>query len=63
MGLLIAIIMLVAPLWILIDIITRRQNVFDVYQKIDAYLKKPKVAIPLTILVVINWVWNITKGL
>ena len=62
-GYLIAIIMLIAPLWIIVDTIKRTNTLFDFYLKIETYLKKPKIAIPLILLVIINWIWNITKGL
>ena len=29
----------------------------------ETYLKRPQLAIPLVIIVIINWIWNITKGL
>ena len=62
-GYLVAIIMLVAPIWIIADTIKRTKTLFDFYLKIETYLKRPKIAIPLILLVIINWIWNITKGL
>jgi hypothetical protein len=62
-GYLVAIIMLIAPIWIIADTIKRTKTLFDFYLKIEAYLKRPKIAIPLILLVIINWLWNITKGL
>ena len=62
-GYLIAIIMLIAPLWIIADTIKRTKTLFDFYLKIETYLKRPKIAIPLILLVIINWIWNITKEL
>lgn len=62
-GYIVAIIMLIAPVWIIVDIIFRNNSLFVCYQKIESHLKKPKYAIPLILLVIINWVWNITKGL
>lgn len=62
-GYLVAIIMLIAPIWIIADLITRGHTLFDSYQKIEFYLKRPTYAIPLTLLVIINWIWNIAKGL
>jgi hypothetical protein len=62
-GYLVAIIMLTAPVWIIVDIILRSNSLFNLYQKIELYLKKPKYAIPLILIVIINWIWNITKGL
>ena len=62
-GYLVAIIMLIAPIWILVDTVRNAKTLFDFYQKIEFYLKQPKIAIPLILLVIINWIWNITKGL
>lgn len=63
LGYIVAVIMFSAPIWIAIDIITKRKTLFEFYQKIETYLKKPRYAIPLLLLVIINWIWNITKGL
>jgi hypothetical protein len=62
-GYLVAIIMLIAPIWILVDTVRNAKTLFDFYQKIESYLKQPKIAIPLILLIIINWIWNITKGL
>lgn len=62
-GYLVALIMLVAPIWIIADTIMRSNTLFAFYQKTETYLKKRKIAIPLILLLIINWIWNITKGL
>ena len=62
-GYLVIIIMIIAPIWIIADTIKRTKTFFDFYLKIETYLKRPKIAIPLILLVIINWIWNITKGL
>jgi hypothetical protein len=62
-GYLVAIIMLTAPIWIISDTIKKTKTLFNFYLKIETYLKRPKIAIPLLLLVIINWIWNITKGL
>ena len=62
-GYLIAIIMLIAPIWIIVDTIMRSNTLFVFYQKTETNLKRPKYAIPLILLIIINWIWNITKGL
>jgi hypothetical protein len=62
-GYLVAFIMLVAPIWIITDTIFRSNTLFDFYQKTETCLKQPKFAIPSILLVIINWIWNITKGL
>lgn len=62
-GYLVAIIMIIAPVWIIIDTIIKSNTLFYFYQKTETYLKKPKYAIPLILLVIINWIWNIAKEL
>ncbi|HRP02054.1 MAG TPA: DUF2752 domain-containing protein [Candidatus Kapabacteria bacterium] len=62
-GYLIALIMLISPIWIIADFTMGSNTLFNFYQKVETYLKRPKYAVPLILLVVINWVWNILKGL
>lgn len=62
-GYIVALIMLTAPVWIVADLILKNNSLFKCYQKVEDYLKKPKYAIPLILLVIINWIWNIIKGL
>jgi len=61
-GILVAIIMVITPIWIIVDIITKRKHLFDFYQKIETLLKTPKYSVILILLVIINWTWNILKG-
>lgn len=63
LGYLISIIMLLTPFWILTDVLTKKDTLLKFYLKTETYLKKPQFAIPLIVLVIINWIWNITKGL
>ena len=62
MGYIIALIMVIAPVWIAADFLRKSSSLFNFYQRMEAYLRKPKYAIALILLVLINWVWNITKG-
>lgn len=62
-GLLLAIIMILTPIWIAFDVIAKKNTLFSLYGKLETHLKKPIVAIPLIILVIFNWIWNIIKGL
>lgn len=63
LGYIIAIIMVSTPLWIAYDLSTKRKTLFEFYQKTESFLKKPLYATPLILLVIINWIWNITKEL
>lgn len=62
-GYIVAIIMLIAPVWIITDLILRNNSLFVCYQKIEKQLKNPNYAVPLILIIIINWIWNITKGL
>lgn len=62
-GLLVAITMILTPIWIAFDVIAKKTTLFSLYGKLETRLKKPMVAIPLIILVIFNWIWNIIKGL
>ena len=63
LGIIIAIIMVVAPPWIFSDILTKNESLLAFYYKTEVFLRRPGVAIPLIALVLVNWIWNITKGL
>lgn len=62
-GYIVAIIMLIAPVLIITDLILRNNSLFVCYLKIENQLKNPKYAVPLILIIIINWIWNITKGL
>lgn len=63
MGIIIGIIMLLSPIWIIIDLTMRMNTLYVFYQKIEAYIQRQKVAIALILIAVVNWIWNISKGL
>lgn len=63
LGYVVAIIMLLAPVWIALDMASKRKTLFDHFHKAETCLKRPMIAIPLILLVFINWIWNISKGL
>ena len=62
-GLIIAIIMLVLPIWIVFDIASKKKTLYDFYFRFESFIRKPVIAIPLVLLVILNWIWNITKEL
>ena len=62
-GIIVGLIMLVAPVWISYDFIQKKETFYTTYLKIETILRKRKVAIVLIVLVVANWIWNIKKNL
>jgi hypothetical protein len=62
-GIILSIILLIVPPWLLLDVSMGRSSMYKVFVVCENRLKTPTVAIPLVVLVVANWVWNIMKGL
>ena len=62
-GIIVSIVMLILPFWIGFDLATKKQSFYVAYNKMESVLKQKKIAIPLIILVVLNWIWNIYKEL
>jgi hypothetical protein len=62
-GIIVAAIMVVSPVWIVWDFITKKQSFYHFYIKIENTIKKKEIAIPLIMLVILNWIWNIHKQL
>lgn len=63
LGYISLLIMIISPLWILIDWLSNKTTFFKAYQNIEIQLKKPIIYIPSIILILSNWIWNILKGL
>jgi hypothetical protein len=62
-GVLLFIIMFISPLWILFDVFNKKETLYSFYKKAELFLKQKWVAIPAIVLVLTNWIWNISKGL
>lgn len=63
LGFIVAIIMLAAPIWIVLDVVAKSNTLVDFYRRVESYLRSPHYAIPLALLIMSNWIWNIMKGL
>lgn len=62
-GILVSVLLVVVPIWIVVDWVRKSASFFVFYRKTEAILWQKWVAIPLILLVVLNWIWNIKKGL
>lgn len=62
-GIILAVIMVIAPLWIAYDLASGKQTLFDAYNNFEKIVNVKWVATILIILVVANWIWNIQKNL
>jgi hypothetical protein len=62
-GIIIVFILLVSPVWVLFDVLSHRDSLFKFYIRTELFLKRKWIAIPAILLVLLNWIWNIFKGL
>lgn len=63
LGYILILIILITPIWLIYDLSRNRNTLFVFYNRIEAILRQKHVYIPLIVIVCINWVWNIYKGL
>jgi Protein of unknown function (DUF2752) len=63
LGIVVFILMIVAPIWILFDLLLKKETFYNFYKKTEVTLKNKWLAIFLIVLIVLNWFWNIKKGL
>lgn len=62
-GLIIMTILIVSPVWMIYDVVSQNDTLFRVYNRTEQFLKRRWIAIPLILLVILNWIWNISKRL
>jgi len=62
-GLFGAVAMIILPFWLLMDYTTKRKTLFRSWLSFEYWIKKPVIFWPAIIVVIANWVWNISKEL
>ena len=63
LGLILLALLIIAPFWILVDIRWKKSSLFDFYNQSEAFLKRRWIAGSAILLVVLNWIWTIYKGI
>jgi hypothetical protein len=63
LGFLLFTLLLVLPIWSFVDLLNAGKSLWTAYQAINCSFKKPILAYPLIVLVLLNWFWNMHKGL
>lgn len=63
LAIIVALIMFIMPFLIVYDLLFKQKILLQLNYKFEALLKKPLLAIPLILLVLCNWIWNIFKDL
>lgn len=63
LGYIVLLLLIIIPPIVLYDIIFHKKIGINIYNKINDLLKQPKLYIPLFVLILLNWIWNINKNL
>jgi hypothetical protein len=63
LGYLMILLAAIIPVWVTIDIVTKGHSFYEFFKITESFLIKKWVYIPLSILLLINWIWNIHKEL
>ncbi len=61
LGYLAIIISVIIPLWVTHDLLFQKITFYNFYIKTEALLKKKIIYIPLILLILTNWIWNLLK--
>jgi hypothetical protein len=55
--------LMVIPSWLFFDLFSKSSSFFDTYLSVEQKLKNKRILILLLLLIGMNWIWNIYKGL
>src|SRR6478609_4405557 len=62
-GIIVISLMIIAPFWILYDVISNKDTFLLSYKKAEEIIRTKWITIVLISLVLLNWIWNIYKRL
>ena len=63
LGYLLLLLLIILPVLIFFDSIFKKDSLLRFYGKVEMLLLTKKIAIPALVLILLNWYWNIQKGL
>lgn len=63
LGMIVAIIMVTAPIWIGFDMRTGKTSLHSFILRAERFLQQKWVAAPVILLILLNWIWSFSKGL
>ncbi|MCE1199011.1 MAG: DUF2752 domain-containing protein [Marinilabiliales bacterium] len=55
--------MIVLPFWVALDLIRKKETLYRFYLWCEIQLRRPRCYLPLLLLLILNWIWNLKKGL
>lgn len=62
-GLILMAILVISPIWMLYDVVRQKATLFNAYKNSEQFLERKRIAITAILIVLLNWIWNIYKGL
>ena len=62
LGIIVLLFMLTVPFWLLYDVAVGKDGLFRAYKYAEKILRT-KWSIPFIFLLILNWIWSISKGL
>ncbi len=60
-GLFLAVIMFITPVWITRDVLFKKETFWRFYQEVQTLFRKKTIVAAFVLLVLANWAWNISK--
>jgi hypothetical protein len=62
LGFLILAFLLIAPFWIVYDLLLKKEICYQFFYLFESALRRKWVAVPAIVLLLLNWIWNVVKG-
>ncbi len=50
------------PFWIFFDMVRKKDTLYSFFRLFEDTIRRKWVAIPMIVLILVNWIWNIMKG-
>ena len=63
LGLLVGAMLAIGGVILITDFLTGKNKLEDLFQAINQRLNKPAVLLPVMTIILLNWIWNLNKGL
>lgn len=63
LGYVVTAVLLIFPFWLLYDVTLQKETLYKSYLQFEKTVSKKAIAILLILLILLNWIWNIQKGL
>jgi hypothetical protein len=63
LGIIAFVVMIVSPFWLLYDYYNSKRTLWTVYLQFLSFFQNKIFSIVVIVLVLLNWIWNIQKGI